>query len=154
LPLSAWRAIGYRPITTRLLFNRNHTNKWISDVIVLDAVHRPCNSGPRTHFISTGWYVLQSIIELPRILRKIGIELIGEPDMRPARGSVEFIHSKAFVRNRISASIELPPSGGSLDRTKSPGASLPKMGIFAHWAGDFRHLGASEQGNWTPETGG
>ena len=57
------------------------------------------------------------------------------------------------VRSLIKAN-RLPASGGSLDRTKSPGASLPKMGIFAHWAGDFRRFGASEQGNWKLETGG
>jgi hypothetical protein len=64
-------------------------DRWISDVVVLDAVHRPRTKGPRTHFISTGWFVLQSIVELPRVLRGIGIELLGQPDTKPALGGVE-----------------------------------------------------------------
>ena len=64
-------------------------DRWISDVVVLDAVHQPRTKGPRTHFISAGWFVLQSIVELPRVLRGIGIELLGQPDTKPALGGVE-----------------------------------------------------------------
>jgi pimeloyl-ACP methyl ester carboxylesterase len=53
-------------------------NAWISDVIVLDATHRFHERGLRIHFIPSGWFVLQTIIELPRVLRGIGIELIGD----------------------------------------------------------------------------
>jgi pimeloyl-ACP methyl ester carboxylesterase len=53
-------------------------DRWISDVVVLDAVQRPLTKGPRTHFISTSWFAWQNLVELSRILRGIGIELIGE----------------------------------------------------------------------------
>jgi pimeloyl-ACP methyl ester carboxylesterase len=51
---------------------------FISDVVVFEAAHRPNNAGPRTHFVASGWSILQGIIELPRLLRSIGIELIEE----------------------------------------------------------------------------
>ncbi|WP_439399995.1 alpha/beta fold hydrolase (plasmid) [Bradyrhizobium sp. PMVTL-01] len=130
LPLSAWlRAIGYRPVITRLSvgFHRSaheraasnairdvaervgrkavlitHSidmaqaleiakshDKWISDVIVLDAAKRTIPNGPRTHFISRGWFTLQSILELPQMLRGIGIELIVRPLAGSAPNGVE-----------------------------------------------------------------
>jgi pimeloyl-ACP methyl ester carboxylesterase len=75
---------------TQALRTAEAHDRWISDVVVLDAVHRPRTKGPRTHFISTGWFVLQSIFELPRILRGISIELLGKPDTNPGLGQVEF----------------------------------------------------------------
>jgi len=48
----------------------------ISDVIVFEATHRPALDGIRVHFVSSGWSVLHGMIELRRILRGIGIELI------------------------------------------------------------------------------
>jgi pimeloyl-ACP methyl ester carboxylesterase len=49
---------------------------FISDVVAFGASHRPKTTGPRTHFVASGWSILQGIIELPRLLRSIGIELI------------------------------------------------------------------------------
>ncbi|MHC2333398.1 alpha/beta fold hydrolase [Bradyrhizobium sp. USDA 4454] len=130
LPLSAWlRAIGYRPVITRLTINLSGSarqevhskaicdvvervgrkavlithyvgmakalqtaeshDKWISDVIVLDAANRSTSNEPRTHFISTSWYMLDSILELSRILRGIGIELIGHPGAGVAPNDAE-----------------------------------------------------------------
>jgi pimeloyl-ACP methyl ester carboxylesterase len=74
---------------TQALRTAEAHDRWISDVVVLDAVHRPRTKGPRTHFISTGWFVLQSIFELPRILRGISIELLGKPDTNPGLDQVE-----------------------------------------------------------------
>ena len=48
----------------------------ISDVIVFDASHPPCTDGLRIHFVSSGWQLLHGMVELPRLLRGIGIELI------------------------------------------------------------------------------
>ena len=53
--------------------------EWISDVVVFEAPHRPNTEGLRAHFVSSGWSMLHGIIELPRVLRNIGIELIEEP---------------------------------------------------------------------------
>jgi pimeloyl-ACP methyl ester carboxylesterase len=74
---------------TQALRTAETLDRWISDVVVLDAVHRPRTKGPPTHFIATGWFVLQSIFELPRVLRGIGIELLGRPGTKPAFGEVE-----------------------------------------------------------------
>jgi pimeloyl-ACP methyl ester carboxylesterase len=74
---------------TQALRTAESRDRWISDVVALDAVHRPRTKGPRTNFLSTGWFVLQSIFELPRVLRGIGIELPGQPDAKPALGGVE-----------------------------------------------------------------
>ena len=52
-----------------------HRNS-ISDVIVFDASHPPCTDGLRIHFVSSGWQLLHGMVELPRLLRGIGIELI------------------------------------------------------------------------------
>jgi pimeloyl-ACP methyl ester carboxylesterase len=56
--------------------------EYISDVVIFEAPHRPKTEGLRTHFVSAGWSALLGIIELPRILRNIGIELI-EGDLAP-----------------------------------------------------------------------
>ena len=52
-----------------------HRNS-ISDVIVFDASHPPHTDGLRIHFVSSGWPLLHGMVELPRLLRSIGIELI------------------------------------------------------------------------------
>jgi pimeloyl-ACP methyl ester carboxylesterase len=116
-PLSAWlNALGYRPVTTGPLVNRDDSHnesllslairdvtrrvgrkavlithssgmmralraaelhrEWISDVVIFEAPHRPKTEGLRTHFVSSGWSALHGIIELPQILRSIGIELL------------------------------------------------------------------------------
>jgi pimeloyl-ACP methyl ester carboxylesterase len=48
----------------------------ISDVIVFDAPHKPQSDGLRVHFVSSGWPLLHGMVELPRLLRSIGIELV------------------------------------------------------------------------------
>ena len=48
----------------------------ISDVIVFDAPHRPRTDGLRVHYVSSGWPLLHGMVELPRLLRSIGIELV------------------------------------------------------------------------------
>ena len=62
--------------------------EWISDVVVFDPPFRSYVAGPRVHFISFGWSALDGLIELPRLLRNIGIELVKEPELelRPSFG--------------------------------------------------------------------
>ena len=48
----------------------------ISDVIIFDASHRPHTDGLRVHYVSSGWPLLHGMVELPRLLRSIGIELV------------------------------------------------------------------------------
>ena len=48
----------------------------ISDVIVFDAPHRPRTDDLRVHYVSSGWPLLHGMVELPRLLRSIGIELV------------------------------------------------------------------------------
>jgi pimeloyl-ACP methyl ester carboxylesterase len=48
----------------------------ISDVVIFEARHQPNVVGVRTHYLSSGWSFVHGIIELPRILRNIGIELL------------------------------------------------------------------------------
>jgi pimeloyl-ACP methyl ester carboxylesterase len=51
----------------------------VSDIVVFDPPHRlGRSSGVRMHYVSAGWSVLQAIVELPQLLRNIGIELIGD----------------------------------------------------------------------------
>ena len=64
---------------TRALRAAEAHREWISDVVVFEAPHRPNTEGLRAHFVSSGWSMLHGIIELPRVLRNIGIELIEEP---------------------------------------------------------------------------
>jgi len=52
--------------------------EWISDVVIYEAPHRPDTPGVRTHFVASGWSVFHGMIELPRLLRSITIELIEE----------------------------------------------------------------------------
>ena len=48
----------------------------ISDVVIFDAPHRPHTDGLRVHYVSSGWPLLHGMVELPRLLRSIGIELV------------------------------------------------------------------------------
>jgi pimeloyl-ACP methyl ester carboxylesterase len=58
----------------------------VSDVVILAAPQRTTADDIRIHFISSGWSMLHAMIELPRLLAKISIELIevsklSEPDV-------------------------------------------------------------------------
>src|SRR5207245_2585261 len=55
---------------------------WISDVVVFDALHRPSMAGLRVHLFASNRSMLQGTIELPRILRNIGIELMKESGLQ------------------------------------------------------------------------
>ena len=48
----------------------------ISDIVVLEAARRSSRDDVRIHFISSGWSVLNTMLELSRLLGNIGIELI------------------------------------------------------------------------------
>ena len=48
----------------------------ISDVVIFDASHRTNIDGLRVHYVSSGWPLLHGMVELPRLLRSIGIELV------------------------------------------------------------------------------
>ena len=48
----------------------------VSDVVILAARHRTTTDDVRIHFISSGWSVLHTMMELPRLLAEIGIELL------------------------------------------------------------------------------
>jgi pimeloyl-ACP methyl ester carboxylesterase len=60
----------------RALRAADANREYISDVVIFEASHRPKTEGVRTHFVSSGWSALHGILELPRILRNIGLELI------------------------------------------------------------------------------
>jgi pimeloyl-ACP methyl ester carboxylesterase len=70
--------------------------EWISDVIVFEAPYRP-DAGPRIHLVQSNCSVSHAMIELPRILRDIGIELIGERELDSlvSRPSAQLITKKA-----------------------------------------------------------
>jgi pimeloyl-ACP methyl ester carboxylesterase len=61
---------------TRVLAAARSNRDLVSDVIVFDARQRPSTDGLRVHFLSSGWPLLHGMVELPRLLRGIGIELI------------------------------------------------------------------------------
>jgi pimeloyl-ACP methyl ester carboxylesterase len=48
----------------------------VSDIVILAPPHRTTTDEFRIHFISSGWSVQHTMIELQRLLAKIGIELI------------------------------------------------------------------------------
>ena len=48
----------------------------VSDVVILDALHRSTTDDVRIHFVSTGWSLPQTMMQLPRFLGDIGIQLI------------------------------------------------------------------------------
>jgi pimeloyl-ACP methyl ester carboxylesterase len=62
----------------------------VSDIVVFDSLHQPSSSSDvRVHYLSTGFSVLPAIMELRRLLRNIGIELIGERASRTEIADVE-----------------------------------------------------------------
>jgi pimeloyl-ACP methyl ester carboxylesterase len=61
---------------TRVLAAARSNRDLVSDVIVFDARQRPSTDGLRVHFLSSGWPLLHGMVELPQLLRSIGIELI------------------------------------------------------------------------------
>lgn len=63
---------------THVLAAAHGNRALVSDVIVFDARNRPATDGLRVHFLKSGWPPLNGIVELPRLLRSIGIELIEE----------------------------------------------------------------------------
>lgn len=57
----------------------------VSDIVILGTLQRPTIDDFRVHFLSSGWSMLHTMMELPRLLGNIGIELIeasrlSEPD--------------------------------------------------------------------------
>ena len=80
--------IAHSSSMTRALRTASVHKEWISDVVVFDAPYRSYTDGLRIHFISFGWSALDGLIELPRLLRNIGIELIkkSELEQRPSFG--------------------------------------------------------------------
>jgi pimeloyl-ACP methyl ester carboxylesterase len=53
----------------------------VSDIVILAAPHRPITNDVRIHFISSGRSMLHTMMELPRLLANIGIELIEVPEL-------------------------------------------------------------------------
>jgi pimeloyl-ACP methyl ester carboxylesterase len=43
----------------------------VSDVVILEAPHKLIADDVRIHFISSGWFMLRTMIELPRLLGSI-----------------------------------------------------------------------------------
>jgi hypothetical protein len=68
--------ITHSASATRVLATAHSNRELVSDVIVFDARQRPSADGFRVHFLSSGWPLLHGMVELPRLLRSIGIELI------------------------------------------------------------------------------
>jgi pimeloyl-ACP methyl ester carboxylesterase len=67
----------YSGITQTLRIAALHP-EWISDVVIFAAPRSQDTEPVRTHHIASGWSLTKGIVELPRILRNIGIELIDE----------------------------------------------------------------------------
>jgi pimeloyl-ACP methyl ester carboxylesterase len=68
--------IAHSSSMTRVLGVAYANRELVSDVIIFDANYRPRTDGLRVHFLSSGWPLLYGMVELPRLLRSIGIELI------------------------------------------------------------------------------
>src|SRR5579863_325903 len=68
----------YSGVTQALRMAALHP-EWISDVVILAAPRRHSDESVRTHYISSGLSLTKGIVELPRILRNIEIELIEQP---------------------------------------------------------------------------
>ena len=77
--------IAHSSSMTRALQTASVHKEWISDVVVFDAPYRSYTDGLRIHFVSFGWSALDGLIELPRLLRNIGIELSKETELECAR---------------------------------------------------------------------
>lgn len=50
----------------------------ISDVVIFAAPRKHATESVRAHYVSSSWSLMEGVVELPRILRGIGIELIEE----------------------------------------------------------------------------
>ena len=70
--------IAHSSSMTQVLAAAHRNRALVSDVIVFDARNRPTTDGLRVHFLRSGWPPLNGIVELPQLLRCIGIELIEE----------------------------------------------------------------------------
>ena len=68
--------IAHSSSMTRVLGVAHANGELVSDVIIFDAAYRPSTDGLRVHFLSSGWPLLYGMVELPGLLRSIGIELI------------------------------------------------------------------------------
>jgi hypothetical protein len=68
--------IAHSSSMTRVLGVAHANRELVSDVIIFDANYRSSTDGLRVHFPSSGWPLLCGMVELPRLLRSIGIELI------------------------------------------------------------------------------
>ena len=68
--------IAHSSSMTRALQTASVHKEWISDVVVFDARIRSYTDGLRIHFVSSRMVALDGMVELPRLLRNIGIELI------------------------------------------------------------------------------
>ena len=83
--------VAHASSMTRVMGVAQANSEWVSDVIIFDPHHRPSTEGLRVHFLSTGWPPLYGMVELPRLLRRIGIELVegtgwmGTPQSSDAR---------------------------------------------------------------------
>lgn len=71
--------IAHSSSTTCVLAAARANRDRVSDVIVFDAGNHPNTDGLRVHFLQSGWPWLHGMIELPRLLRSIAIELIEGP---------------------------------------------------------------------------
>lgn len=71
--------IAHSSSTTSVLTAAHADRDLVSDVILFDAGYRPNTDGLRVHFLQSGWPWLHGMIELPRLLRSIAIELIEGP---------------------------------------------------------------------------
>jgi pimeloyl-ACP methyl ester carboxylesterase len=58
----------------------------VSDIVIIGASRGAVTDDVRIHFISSGWSMLHTMMELPRLLGNIGIELIEASQMRGADG--------------------------------------------------------------------
>jgi pimeloyl-ACP methyl ester carboxylesterase len=86
----------------------------VSDVIAIDASDRATQKGSmRTHFISASWLAFPDIMELPRLLRDIRIELIDDS------ASMKF-----SIADRTSARVSSESQLGEHSATSVEGNSL------------------------------
>jgi pimeloyl-ACP methyl ester carboxylesterase len=74
---------------TRALRIAEANRSRISDVIVLETPGVSGSNSDRTHFVSSGWSPAFGLIQLPRLLRGIAIELIETPS------NTGFLHPKS-----------------------------------------------------------
>ena len=63
---------------TQVLAAAHENRELVSDVVIFDARHQPSTDGLRVHFLRSGWPMLHGMIDLPQLLRSIGIELVEE----------------------------------------------------------------------------